>query len=106
MRSPAYDTQLNIILVDIEGTTTPVDFVYKTLFPYASANIESFLRGHFREKEIMSLVEQLHRQYKNDKEEEKLQLPPWIDDNGESQATFSSCILPVAHFQRYQAYRS
>lgn len=85
MRSPAYDTQLNIILVDIEGTTTPVDFVYKTLFPYASANIESFLRGHFREKEIMSLVEQLHRQYKNDKEEEKLQLPPWIDDNGESQ---------------------
>ncbi|MFZ0328121.1 MAG: hypothetical protein WBP64_12530 [Nitrososphaeraceae archaeon] len=69
MRSPAYDTQLNIILVDIEGTTTPVDFVYKTLFPYASANIESFLRGHFREKEIMSLVEQLHKQYKNDKEE-------------------------------------
>ena len=83
MPSPAFNTHVNIILLDIEGTTTPVDFVYKTLFPYASTKIESFLREHFRGQEIISLIEQLHRQYKDDKE--KLQPPPWIDDNGESQ---------------------
>jgi enolase-phosphatase E1 len=79
---PAFDTQVNIILLDIEGTTTPVDFVYQTLFPYASAKIESFLREHFREQEITSLVEQLHRQYQNDKVEE-LQPPDWIDESHE-----------------------
>ncbi len=87
MQSSASDNQLNVILVDIEGTTTPVEFVYETLFPYASANIESFLREHSGDQEIESLIEQLHIQYNNDKREEKLQLllPPWIEDNDESQ---------------------
>lgn len=96
MRSTAFDNQINVILVDIEGTTTPVDFVYETLFPYANANIESFLREHSVEQEIVSLVEQLHIQYNNDKRDEKLQLllPPWINDNGESQL-----LSVVAYFQ-------
>jgi enolase-phosphatase E1 len=31
-------------LLDIEGTTTPVDFVYKTLFPFARRELPEFLR--------------------------------------------------------------
>ncbi len=31
-------------LLDIEGTTTPVDFVYKTLFPFARRALPEFLR--------------------------------------------------------------
>jgi len=31
------------ILLDIEGTTTPIDFVYKTLFPYARAHSREFI---------------------------------------------------------------
>jgi enolase-phosphatase E1 len=31
------------ILLDIEGTTTPISFVYDTLFPYARANVKDFL---------------------------------------------------------------
>src|SRR5438552_12400923 len=38
------ESQIRIILLDIEGTTTPVDFVYQTLFPYATRMLESFLR--------------------------------------------------------------
>jgi len=34
------------ILLDIEGTTTPVEFVHKVLFPYARAKVESFLENH------------------------------------------------------------
>ena len=32
-------------LLDIEGTTTPVDFVYKTLFPFARRALPGFLAG-------------------------------------------------------------
>lgn len=32
-----------IILLDIEGTTTPIDFVYDVLFPYARRNFADFL---------------------------------------------------------------
>ena len=34
------------ILLDIEGTTTPVDFVYQVLFPYAQAQVKNFLEHH------------------------------------------------------------
>jgi enolase-phosphatase E1 len=34
------------ILLDIEGTTTPVDFVYQILFPFVRAHVEAFLRNH------------------------------------------------------------
>ncbi len=32
------------ILLDIEGTTTPIDFVHKTLFPYAREKMLEFVR--------------------------------------------------------------
>lgn len=47
------------LLLDIEGTTTPVEFVYKTLFPFASARAESFLRAHFGETEIQAMIASL-----------------------------------------------
>ena len=35
------------ILLDIEGTTTPIDFVHKTLFPFAKARIAGFVQENF-----------------------------------------------------------
>lgn len=35
-----------VILLDVEGTTTPISFVYDTLFPFARAHMEEFLRLH------------------------------------------------------------
>jgi enolase-phosphatase E1 len=32
-----------VVLLDIEGTTTPVDFVYEVLFPYARDHVREFL---------------------------------------------------------------
>ena len=34
------------LLLDIEGTTTPIDFVYKVLFPYARHNVRAFVELH------------------------------------------------------------
>lgn len=36
-----------VLLLDIEGTTTPISFVYDVLFPYAREHVEDFLRRHF-----------------------------------------------------------
>lgn len=36
----------SVILLDVEGTTTPISFVYDTLFPFARAHMEEFLSLH------------------------------------------------------------
>ncbi len=35
------------ILLDIEGTTTPIDFVYQVLFPFARTHVGDFLSRHW-----------------------------------------------------------
>ncbi|HUQ80515.1 MAG TPA: acireductone synthase [Gemmatimonadaceae bacterium] len=34
------------VVLDIEGTTTPISFVYDVLFPYARENLRAFLETH------------------------------------------------------------
>jgi hypothetical protein len=53
------DPQIFIILLDIEGTTTPIDFVFQTLFPYALRRLPTFLQKHFQEPETKSLIQHL-----------------------------------------------
>jgi enolase-phosphatase E1 len=52
------------ILLDIEGTTTPIDFVHKTLFPFAKAKIGEFVEQNF--DEIKPEIEQLKAEYRAD----------------------------------------
>lgn len=44
------------LLLDIEGTTSSVDFVYKTLFPFAAERVNQYLRVHATEPEIVELI--------------------------------------------------
>lgn len=48
---------IKAVLLDIEGTTTPIDFVHKTLFPYSKAKIGKFLEAHFSDlqQEVIQL---------------------------------------------------
>lgn len=47
------------IVLDIEGTTTSIAFVYEVLFPYARANVERFLREHWDAPEVQADVRAL-----------------------------------------------
>lgn len=38
---------MKAILLDIEGTTTPIDFVHKTLFPFAKERIAKYTEDNF-----------------------------------------------------------
>ena len=76
MALPFDPTEIRAILLDIEGTTTPIDFVYKTLFPFASSHVQDFLRQHGQEAETADLVEQLAVMSIEDR---ALGAPPWLD---------------------------
>ncbi|HSB08912.1 MAG TPA: acireductone synthase [Blastocatellia bacterium] len=43
---------IRVVLLDIEGTTTPIDFVYKVLFPYARAHVKGYLARHSDSPEV------------------------------------------------------
>lgn len=83
---------VRVLLLDIEGTTTPIDFVYKTLFPYAARNVELFLRAHFSEPEINALVQDLKAHHERDQAEGP-QPAAWASDSEEDQ--LSSCAAYV-----------
>jgi enolase-phosphatase E1 len=52
-------TSIRAILLDIEGTTTPIDFVFKTLFPFAAEHVEEFLREYSSNSEVQQLITEL-----------------------------------------------
>ncbi|MGB2129909.1 MAG: acireductone synthase [Marinobacterium sp.] len=50
---------VNAILTDIEGTTTDIDFVHKTLFPYARARMAEFIHNHPDEPAVADAAQAL-----------------------------------------------
>jgi len=78
------ESQIRVILLDIEGTTTPIEFVYQTLFPYAGRKLESFLREHAQDPDIQSLIQGLRAQHDLD-ERNGLEPPGWLDNSEEAQ---------------------
>jgi enolase-phosphatase E1 len=55
-----------LILLDIEGTTTPIDFVYKTLFPFARARVKDYLSRNWDAAEIQADLAQLRAEHSAD----------------------------------------
>lgn len=69
---------IRAILLDIEGTTTPIDFVFKTLFPYARLRLAPFLLEHAGDPGVHTDIEALRAQHRADTAE-KLNPPPWVE---------------------------
>lgn len=84
-----HESNVRVILLDIEGTTTPVKFVYEKLFPYASDNLESFLRAHYQNPELHAVIAKLHAQIQQD-ERQGLQPPFW--NNATNEARLDSSV--------------
>jgi enolase-phosphatase E1 len=47
---------VSVYLLDIEGTTTPIDFVAKVLFPYAAEHLSAYLEKHGDEPENLEAL--------------------------------------------------
>lgn len=78
------EKSIRAILLDIEGTTTPVDFVYKTLFPYARERSGEFLRVRWDDPEVREDVDGLRAQHQADAAA-NLGPPPWVSDSPETE---------------------
>ncbi len=53
------------ILLDVEGTTTPITFVYQTLFPYARQKLKTYLEAHGRLPEYQTFVDLMDQDSKS-----------------------------------------
>lgn len=71
-------------MLDIEGTTTPVDFVYRVLFPYARAHLQEFVARHFRDPEVRDDIARLQAEHRADSGG-GLGPPPWRADTAEDE---------------------
>jgi enolase-phosphatase E1 len=47
---------IRALLLDIEGTTTPVEFVYQVLYPYARAHAAEYLARHQDSADVLNAV--------------------------------------------------
>jgi enolase-phosphatase E1 len=54
------------VLLDIEGTTCPVNFVSDTLFPFANDHLLSYLKHHQTEPTIRSLIAEIQIAWQED----------------------------------------
>jgi len=75
---------IRAILLDIEGTTTPIDFVYKTLFPYARRRVKDFLCEHASEQGVRADIEALRAQRDAD-DAANLDPPAWTAQSPEEE---------------------
>ena len=63
MTSSLLTADIRAILLDIEGTTTPIAFVHEVLFPYARSRVKDYLTEHFGSAELaadLALLRQEH----------------------------------------------
>ncbi|XP_038072544.1 enolase-phosphatase E1-like isoform X2 [Patiria miniata] len=59
---------IEVIVLDIEGTTTPITFVKDVLFPYVTEHLEDYLDDHWEEKKCQDDVRALRDQANLDKD--------------------------------------
>ncbi|HEY9764227.1 MAG TPA: acireductone synthase [Trichocoleus sp.] len=82
--------QVQAILLDIEGTTTPVDFVFGVLFPFARDQAEHFLQTNGEEAAVQADLALLRQEYEADLAQ-GLAVPDW---QGEEPAA----AVPYIHY--------
>lgn len=71
-----HDRGVRLVLLDIEGTSTPMSFVYDVLFPYARARLSAFLRAHIADEEIRDVLATLRVEWQEDARAGE-EPPPW-----------------------------
>ncbi|KAF5926717.1 hypothetical protein HPG69_001346 [Diceros bicornis minor] len=74
--------EVTVILLDIEGTTTPIAFVKDILFPYIKENVKEYLQTHWEEEECQEDVSLLRKQAEEDSHLDGAVPIPAASENG------------------------
>jgi enolase-phosphatase E1 len=70
------------LLLDVEGTTTPFEFVFRTLFPYARERVDAFLRKRGEDPDVRKDIESLRAEQASDAQR-GLKPPGWQQGSAE-----------------------
>ena len=70
---------IRAVLLDIEGTTTPIRFVYEVLFPYARRHLRRYVEQHAASPGHAPLYDRLRDEHAADRAAAEA-VPPWIDE--------------------------
>jgi enolase-phosphatase E1 len=57
------------VLLDIEGTVTPISFVHEILFPYAREHVNNYLSEHLQQPEVQTDIRKLRDEQASDTDE-------------------------------------
>lgn len=60
------EENISAILIDIEGTTTPIAFVYDVLFPFARLRAKDYLEKHFDLEAVQEDLSRLREEHSAD----------------------------------------
>lgn len=82
MTSSFRDRGIRAVVLDIEGTTTPMAFVHEVLFPYARTHLAGFLRDPAHAELLQELTGLFAREH--EAEPEAAKAPPWQQDTPEA----------------------
>jgi enolase-phosphatase E1 len=74
---------IRVVLLDIEGTTTPIAFVHETLFAFARERLDAYLAEHWPLADVQRIVDRLRLEYENDRAD----APRWPQGSAEEERT-------------------
>jgi len=80
------------IVLDIEGTTTPIAFVYDVLFPFARAHLRQYLTTRAESQALQETLRQLRRD-RADEVGRGEQPPDWPESEPERAAAFVEWLM-------------
>jgi enolase-phosphatase E1 len=79
------------VLLDVEGTTTPIDFVQRVLFPDARERVLGFLEAHASNGEVARELEALREEHARD--EARGEGPPPWDGTAHAAAAYARWLM-------------
>jgi enolase-phosphatase E1 len=80
---------LRAVLLDIEGTTTPIAFVHEVLFPFARARLNAYLTAHWEQDEVTEVRRRLAEEYAQEHPERR----PVLKDDPASLVVYASRLM-------------
>jgi enolase-phosphatase E1 len=86
------DRAIRAILLDIEGTTTPVAFVYDVLFPFARTHLHAYLQDPSHDPALRDVLRTLRAEWDADSAARR-DLPAWQDAGAVSASAYVEWLM-------------
>jgi enolase-phosphatase E1 len=86
------DLAIRAILLDIEGTTTPIAFVYDVLFPFARTRLRTYLQDHARDAAVSDALRLLKHEWDGDAAARQ-DMPEWEERTSGSASAYLEWLM-------------